>query len=261
MRVATRRLRSALRLLGPYLGTPLAEPVNEGLRRLARVLGAVRDMDVALIKIEAYRQGLPAERTPGLEPLVATWRHRRTLAHVRLMRYLDGHAYATLHDRMSALLQALQGKERQVPEEQQVGQIAPRMVYLYWKATRAYTVLLPHATAELMHLLRIDCKRLRFALEFFGDALPPEIAGLVDEVVRLQDHLGTLRDEIVAMEMIEGYLARPRLRRTREAATGYHDACDASSQTLTESFPSVWASLDRKSISRDIERMVKERRI
>jgi CHAD domain-containing protein len=260
MRVATRRLRSALRLLGPYLGTPLAEPVNEGLRRLGRALGAVRDMDVAIIKMEAYRQRLPAEQAPGLESLMAAWRHSRGLAHSRLTRYLDGRNYAHLHDRIATLLQALQGGERQVPVDQQVGQIAPRMVYLYWKATRAYTAILPHATAELMHLLRIECKRLRFALEFFGDVLPPPIACLANEVVGLQDHLGTLRDEIVAIEMLDRFLARPHTRPRREAVMGYREACVASRQSLAESFPGVWASLDRKSVSRDVERMVKERR-
>ena len=47
MRVASRRLRSALRLFGSYLTGPYATSCAEGLRRLARVLGDVRDMDVA----------------------------------------------------------------------------------------------------------------------------------------------------------------------------------------------------------------------
>ena len=256
MRVATRRLRSALRLMGPYLGTPLTDPVNDSLRRLARVLGNVRDMDVALLKMDAYRETLTAEDGQHLKPLRRVWQRRRDQAHSSMMRYLDSRAYTRLHERMTALLEALQRQERQVSDHEQVGFIAPRMVYLYWQATRAYSAVLRNAPAELLHLLRIDCKRLRFALEFFADVLPSDVAALVDEVVGVQDHLGTMRDEIVAIEMIDVYLAHPRTRRTRQAAMDYRACCDASRAQLLETFPQAWSRLDHGSMSQVVEAMV-----
>jgi|GEM_PF-1272207 len=256
MRVATRRLRSALRLMGPYLGTPLADPVHDSLRRLARVLGNVRDMDVALLKIDAYRQTLQSNDGEHLQPLQRVWQRRRDQAHDSMMRYLDSRAYTRLHERTTALLEALQRQERQVPELEQAGHIAPRMVYLYWQATRAYTAVLPHAPAALLHLLRIDCKRLRFALEFFADVLPSDVAALVDEVVGIQDHLGNMRDEIVAIEMMDLYLAHPRTRRTRRAVMEYRASCDAARAALLETFPQVWRRLDHRRISQAIEAMV-----
>ena len=256
MRVATRRLRSALRLMGPYLGTPLTDPVNDSLRRLARVLGNVRDMDVALLKMDAYRETLSMEDGQHLKPLRRVWQRRRDQAHSSMMRYLDSRAYTRLHERMTALLEALQRQERQVSEHEQVGFIAPRMVYLYWQATRAYSAVLRNAPAELLHLLRIDCKRLRFALEFFADVLPSDVAALVDEVVGVQDHLGIMRDEIVAIEMIDVYLAHPRTRRTRQAAMDYRTSCDASRAALLETFPQAWSRLDHGSMSQVVEAMV-----
>lgn len=256
MRVATRRLRSALRLMGPYLGTPLADPVNDSLRRLARVLGNVRDMDVALLKIDAYRQTLSAGSDEHLEPLRRVWQRRRDQARSSMMRYLDSRAYTRLQERTTALLEALRREERQVPEHEQLGHIAPRMVYLYWQATRAYSAVLPNAPAGLLHLLRIDCKRLRFALEFYIDVLPSDVAALVDEVVGIQDHLGTMRDEIVAIEMMDLYLSHPRTRRTHEAVMQYRDSCDASRAALLQTFAEVWARMEHRSILGAVEEMI-----
>src|SRR5690606_30776478 len=46
MRVATRRLRAALRVFGPYYDPGVIHPLDRGLRRAGRALGAVRDLDV-----------------------------------------------------------------------------------------------------------------------------------------------------------------------------------------------------------------------
>ncbi|MFO7696434.1 MAG: CHAD domain-containing protein [Anaerolineae bacterium] len=256
MRVATRRLRSALRLLRSYLSTPLADSVSQDLQRLDRALGAVRDMDVALVKAETYSAALPEEAATGLEPMLSNWRRRRALAWRTVQRTLESRAYARFHEHMNALLEMLRRYNRPVPESLRVGQVAPQMVHLYWQATRVYTSVLPQAPAELLHLLRFDCRRLRFALEFFGDVLPPETSALVHEIIGLQGHLGTMRDEAVTIDMIDAYLERPRTRRVQEAVLRYRAACEASRAALEASFPKVWARLDRASVTRSVARML-----
>src|SRR5207247_8965442 len=49
MRVATRRMRAALRVLGPYLQATDPTKVRRGLRAIAQSLGSVRDMDVLIM--------------------------------------------------------------------------------------------------------------------------------------------------------------------------------------------------------------------
>src|SRR5580765_1862967 len=52
MRVATRRLRGALRDFGRIVDSPRIKRVRRGLKNLADELGAVRDHDVAILALE-----------------------------------------------------------------------------------------------------------------------------------------------------------------------------------------------------------------
>lgn len=65
-----------------------------------------------------------------------------------------------------------------------------------------------------------------------------------------------MRDEIVAIEMIDLYLAHPRTRRTRQAAVDYRASCDASRAQLLETFAQAWGRLDHGSMSQVVEAMV-----
>lgn len=259
MRVATRRLRSAIRLLGPYLSSPHLGPANEGLRTLGRVLGGVRDMDVALLKAEAYAQTLPPNEAAALEGLLTGWRRRRDVARRRMIRYLESQAQARFHARFRALLEDLKRHEPVAPAGKRVGDAAPLLVYLYWQAIRAYEAVLEGAPIELLHLLRIDCKRLRYAIEFFRDVLPAKVAALAPEVVALQDHLGEMRDDAVAAEMISAYLQRPRQRRFHQAALAYRAACEASKVARLEGFPAAWERFNRAKVTRALAALAPQR--
>src|SRR5262249_47821530 len=59
------------------------------------------------------------------------------------------------------------------------------------------------------HRLRIDCKRLRYALEFLADLYPDGARPLVKRLVVLQDVLGLHQDADVAISRLRG-LARER---------------------------------------------------
>jgi CHAD domain-containing protein len=67
-------------------------------------------------------------------------------------------------------------------------------------------MVLPWADVETLHRLRIAAKRLRYALEFFGETLGPDSARLLERVVALQDHLGCLHDADVAAKLARDVL-------------------------------------------------------
>src|SRR5512145_2820492 len=54
MRVAIRRMRSAVRLLKPYLKGKAIKGYNRNLRQSGLVLGDVRDLDVMIEQLQAY---------------------------------------------------------------------------------------------------------------------------------------------------------------------------------------------------------------
>src|ERR1041384_2964057 len=67
MRVASRRLRSALRDFTPYLHKRRLASVLKSLRDIADALGEVRDQDVAILALEKLQTHTPHEVSPALK--------------------------------------------------------------------------------------------------------------------------------------------------------------------------------------------------
>jgi CHAD domain-containing protein len=72
---------------------------------------------------------------------------------------------------------------------------AERIRYAFRRAQKRGKGLSTDTPAETVHRLRIDCKKLRYLLEFFRNVFEPEsIKPLVRSLKRLQDHLGDYND-------------------------------------------------------------------
>src|SRR5215510_12704425 len=90
MRVASRRLRSALRDFMPYLRKrPLASVLKQ-LRNIADALGEVRDQDVAIAALEKMVAHAPAGVSSGLTHFVETKKQLREQARDELKTTLEG---------------------------------------------------------------------------------------------------------------------------------------------------------------------------
>jgi len=68
-----------------------------------------------------------------------------------------------------------------------------------WKSYRRVyecgRMIAPETRAEALHALRIDCKMLRYLVEFFRSLYPAkEVVELVDALRQLQDNLGDFND-------------------------------------------------------------------
>jgi CHAD domain-containing protein len=255
MRVATRRMRSALRLFGPFLQTPYLDHCNAGLKRAGRALGKVRDMDVASTRAHAYLTTLPAEQQGDLDDLLADWDARRTAGRRLLLRYLDSQSYQVLLANMRRLIESLEALAEQ-DHSPSVQEVAPRLLYLDWSIVRAFGHVLPHAPIELLHALRIACKRLRYALEFFAEVLPYRLLSAIPEVITLQDHLGDMRDWAVAAEMSGEFLAHHPESPSRAGAQAYRDLCQNEMVALRESFPAAWKRFAQVKLAGHLDAMM-----
>jgi inorganic triphosphatase YgiF len=105
MRVATRRMRAALRVFHDHLDLNEMRPFAKGLRRAGGTLGAVRDLDVFHDKMQAYLDTLPAERKVELNPLLAAWQAQREQARQEMIAYLDSARYVHFKEQFSEFLQ------------------------------------------------------------------------------------------------------------------------------------------------------------
>lgn len=255
MRVATRRMRAAYRIFAAYFDPKAIKPFNKNLRRTGETLGAVRDLDVLLERAEAYRDTLPAEQADALSPLLDDWRDQREVARRAMLDYLDGPAYRRFVDGFRAFLSTPGAGARTIPPGEpvpyQVCHVAPRLIMERYEQVRAYEpVLRDGAALPTYHMLRIDCKRLRYALEFFRPVLGPETADLIKQVTAMQDLLGALQDAHVAEGLIQAFLAGQHDKRSKTllpatltAVENYLAEQQNKQQELLAQFPAPWREL------------------
>ncbi len=254
MRVSTRRMRAAYQVFSEYFDPKVLAPFNKGLRRTGSLLGAVRDLDVLLDKAETHVVALPAENAGALEPLLADWRARRELGRRQMLDYLDSAAYrefiASFQDFLTTPGAGALPISAEQPHPYQVRHVIPRLIFARYEQVRAYEPIIDQAPLTTYHMLRIDSKRLRYALEFFSPVLGPDSPGLIKQVTLLQDVLGALQDAHVAEGLIREFLDAQRGKRKKkqpsvalDGVTDYLAAQQAAQADCLSIFPGPWAAL------------------
>ena len=209
MRVATRRMRAAWRVFDGAFKATKTKKMRHRLETIADRLGAVRDLDVLIEDLEAYRLGLDEDRRPGLEPLLSVWRRQRANARTQLIGELDSDRYSSFVKEMDAFLDAGANAAAAVAAPtapHRIRDCAASQIWTAYEAVRAYELVFPWADVETLHELRIATKWLRYTLEFFGETLGPDSARLLKRVVALQDYLGCLHDADVATKLARDIL-------------------------------------------------------
>lgn len=191
MRVATRRLRTALRTLRGHVAPP--KKLNRALRWLAVELGAVRDHDVILALLRAPRlPGASREERSRLARLVAKVESKRDTARRALRAALKRQRYQDLLERLADFTRA----PRPLDADQHLASRVLTQVVENLGAVLAESEGMTAAAPkpEALHVLRIMFKRLRYALDFHAAA-----CGLAYDVERrmaraMQDALGEIHD-------------------------------------------------------------------
>lgn len=199
-RVALRRLRSAVRLLGDRGDFPSALAAR--LAGIARALGTARDLDVLATttwpQIERY---IPANDAVGglvsaARTLETRLRARAAEARreaVRLAR--DAGTAATLRELLAYALSA-EPKDESKLTASRAARLVERRCERLIEAGRKFAELEP----EAQHRVRILGKRARYAVELLAAHLPRKrTERLARALTRLQDRLGLLNDAEVAL--------------------------------------------------------------
>lgn len=262
MRVATRRMRSALRLFGPFFDEKAIDPFRKELRLIADALGAVRDLDVFKEKAEHF---MAAHPEADLTPLLDGWEQRYAKARRKLIATLDKGRFDRFVKRFHEFLTtpgagALPTETGNVAAFQ-VRHVAPRLIYEHYEQVRAYEAVTDNAPIATLHALRIDFKRLRYTLEFFEEVLGSEARQVINEIKIMQDHLGDLNDADVAETMLhefvdhhnQKYSGTPLFMRPDiSGVLAYAAAKDEEKRRLLDAFPEAWANFNREEVRRKL---------
>jgi len=219
MRVASRRLRTALRDFMPYLRKRRISASLQRIKAMADALGKVRDQDVAIIALEKLAAKALPEVSPGIQMLADGRRTRRDEARAELNAILDQDRVVQLRSDFltgfEAALTPPQGRGRPRQSANLAGNVSYRDVA---RATildrlkefeKLSDSLYHPLKANPLHKMRIAAKRLRYALELFDQCWGQPILFFAKKVAALQSSLGELHDCDVWIVDFGDNLARP----------------------------------------------------
>ena len=211
MRVATRRMRSAFLLFDGAFEPRSVKPLAKGLKRLARYLGRVRDRDVLLHHMQLHASALDEEAQKAFHPLFEAWQDEHESHMTALRAHIASEQFEALIQKLSAFLSTPGVGDASEPTNAggiplRVGTLAPVLIGQRYADIIAFGPFLPMATLDLLHSLRIHCKKLRYTLEFFIDLLDPGADRLIRRVISMQDLLGHIQDAQTAGQLITTFV-------------------------------------------------------
>lgn len=199
VRVASRRLREALPVLSEGRRLRKLEKARRLMRRIARALGPVRELDVAikaLGDLDPTETGSQAGLEHLREHLVAERAERRA----GMTRRLESVTPEKIRRRLSSLIapdrarkrrETPEGKPPPVPWQSVLSaRIARRAKALRSAIDRAGAIYLP----DRLHAVRVSVKKLRYAVEVGRDVRAAGAAAMLRALKAAQDTLGHLHD-------------------------------------------------------------------
>ncbi|ACF46069.1 CHAD domain containing protein [Prosthecochloris aestuarii DSM 271] len=210
-RVAIRRSRSILAQLKGIFPPQQLRYFQQELRTLAKRTNNLRDQDVYLLEADTFSNLLPAHLRDHLELFFNDLKSARRSEHRSFSRYLRSQRHELLIEAWESFLHESAPPDiAQAPNSRQsTAAIAVFTIRKAWKKVlRHGRSTSPKAMDSELHALRIDCKKLRYLLEFFSSIFPPKTIGpVIRHLKKLQDNLGQFVDLSVQQDYLDLYLA------------------------------------------------------
>lgn len=202
-RVAMRRLRSAFTFFRPVIGDPEFLVLREEVRWFTNQLGEARNLDVLLKRVKGA-DGAEAELKRTLEAA-----RERAYASV-----LDTLASPRLRRLMLDLVGWIEtGRWRGTEMAQRpIGEFGRAQLDKRWRKVKKGGKRLEELEVEALHRLRIEVKKLRYAVEFLAALETREEAlarrkAFSAALEEMQEQLGELNDVETARVLLETLLA------------------------------------------------------
>lgn len=206
-RICLRKIRSLLSLVkGVYPVTDIQQ-IRATLGDLARQTNRLRDLDVYLLAREEYLDLLPSPFRPALNSMFDDFALEREAEIRTVTARLASPAFQQLLHDVSVYF----AEETQHPPSAAaalpVEPLVFARIYRRYRTIRKIAAGIDASTPdEGIHQLRIECKKLRYLMEFFNELIPGDrSATLQKQLRRLQGRLGEFNDASVQQASLLAY--------------------------------------------------------
>jgi CHAD domain-containing protein len=222
LRVAVRRTRAAIKLLGHVLPDGLAASYAPEFKWLGDLTTPTRDLDVHLLGFDAMAGQLVAASPADLEPFRAFLVRRRAREFRRLAAGLRSTRFRAITDHWRKALVEVRDAGR--PDRRRGITAAELAVATtartFRKVAAQGAAITGDSPPESLHNLRKRCKELRYVLEFFAPLYDPvAYRKVISDLKQLQDCLGEFQDNQVQREEIHALADAMLAERAAPAAT------------------------------------------
>jgi CHAD domain-containing protein len=245
-RVAIRRTRAALGQIKAVFPEPVTARCKRDFAYLGKCTTRLRDLDVYLLQQETYTAKLPLAMQADITPLFDYLGEERRNAHQAVVRLLHSKRYAQIMSRWEAFVEipAAATPAATLP----IRQVASKRIRKKSRAVmRLGQHLLHSPDEEGVHDFRLECKKLRYLMEFFSSLFTKSsLARSIQHVKTLQDTLGDFHDlcvQQVALKTWSKSIARqPNADGTLLAMGHLIGLLEADKQRLRQTFPKAFKS-------------------
>jgi len=222
-RVASRRVRSALGQIKGVFPGEKSNQFRKDFSILGKTTNILRDLDVYLLKQEQYRALLPEHLVGGLDPFFQDISEARKAELRNVKKFLNSASYRNLVSRWEGFIDSnsVYAVEEAKNAQRPVLELAQRFIFRRYKQIiRDGQNIADDSSDEHLHRLRIDCKKLRYLLEFFSSLFPEKnILTLIGQLKKLQDNLGDFNDLFVQQEHLREYFTQIKKSRPNSLLT------------------------------------------
>jgi CHAD domain-containing protein len=203
LRVTGRRMDTVLSLFFDHLPAALVKS-RPKLKSLLDALGCVRDGDIRLQAVRAFRGSLTEKDRGALDPLLRHLESERDQAQSRMLRALDAKPMRHWLERLPArLTRPAPGAASSSPGDATALLVVPDLIRSrYRKLRKCARRLTPQSSMSQYHKVRVRTKKLRYALEAVAQTYAQPANAMLAALLELQGRLGTQHDS----EVIAGYL-------------------------------------------------------
>jgi len=207
-RVALRMTRAVIAQLKEVYPEQDVLSLKQRFGDLGRETNHLRDLDVFILDKPRYLTLLPDSLSDGLLPMFDDFEKERENEVKRIATWLSSDAYKNDMDELETLFnKGYPARETAWSERPSIDLAVTKIMKRYRKIQKAAIQITNDTPDESIHSIRIDCKKLRYLLYFFGSLFDEkQLKQAGKQLKRLQDKLGIFNDLTVQGKYLETYL-------------------------------------------------------
>ncbi len=263
-RVSVRRTRSALTQVKGVFPQDVTDKFIEEFSKIGKATNSLRDLDVYLLTEGTYKEMLPEDLRPGLDPLFDSLTGERGKAKTQCDGFLESDTYKKIVSTWEEFLKSPEQSPKDAENsEAPIIELAKKHIWKkYSKVIKLGSKIHINSPDPELHRLRIECKKLRYLLEFFTSLFPEEeIKLIIRYLKKLQDNLGDFNDLFVQQERLKNFLKQADVgydlgkKNTQAAAGGLISVLYQKQMSVRKKFSNNFKEFSDKELSLLFEKL------